>query len=138
MRHERHFMHERRRGPKGPMRMRIRCDNCGDRPLAPRFGMRGGRIPRVLVDEKEDVLTLFISLPGIDKSSLKVRANSEFIIYSANLKEELAKASGTEKVDGRIPLMDEVNTESIKARYEDGILYLTLDKIETGETIEVE
>jgi len=99
---------------------------------------RGMGPRRILIDDSDEEVKLLIMLPGIDKSSLKVRVNNEYLVYSASIKEDISKLMELEKFNGRVPLYDEVDSESVKAKYEDGILFVTLKKVETGNIVEIE
>jgi len=99
---------------------------------------RGMGPRRILIDDSDEEVKLLIMLPGIDKSSLKVRVNDEYLVYSASVKEDISKLMEMEKFNGRVPLYDKVDSESVKAKYEDGILFVTLKKVETGNVVEIE
>ncbi len=67
---------------------------------------------------------MFLTLPGIDKSTLSVKAKKKAVLIESNYLHEFQKLYG-EKVTEKIRLSFPINPDKIDAEYKTGILKLT-------------
>ena len=94
--------------------------------------------PRVDVTDKEKGIQLDIELPGIDKKDIKVEVKDNVLHISGERnkenKEENAEFSRIERRYGKYErtfgLPDTVDSANVGAKYKDGILTVTLNKLE--------
>jgi len=113
----------------------------------------GSFSPRVDVTEDEKGMYFHAELPGVKKEDVKVSINDENVLLINGTKAKTKKDEGEEsgvkylKVERgygeftrQFILPDNLNNESIKAKYEDGILDISFEKIEPVKpnTINVE
>lgn len=106
----------------------------------------GGFAPRVDISEDEKYLYVHAELPGINKENVKITVNDDnvLIIKGEKKREEVVEDKTFIRVERNygsfsrsFMLPDNVKTESISAKYENGILSLTLEKIEPVKPKEV-
>lgn len=103
----------------------------------------GSFSPRVDVTEDEKGMYFQAELPGVKKENVKVSINDENVLLingtKANSKKDEGEKDGVKylKVERgygeftrQFILPDNLNNESIKAKYEDGILDISFEKIE--------
>lgn len=106
----------------------------------------GGFSPRVDVMEDDKHLYFNIELPGVQKSDIKLVVNDENVLV---LKGEKKRPENENKTQIRIErnhgqfsrsfiLPDNIKRDSISAKFEDGILYVTLEKQEPEKPKEVD
>lgn len=90
--------------------------------------------PRMDIDEKEGVYTILLDLPGLKKEDIKVDLHDSVLTVSG----ERVRAEGTgekysERSFGRfersITLPTAVDAEKVEAKFEDGVLRLTLPQV---------
>lgn len=94
--------------------------------------------PAVDVIEKEKEIVVKCNLPGVDKKDVKITINPESITIAGDLKKEKKQNEENYYVEERvygtfskvIPLPAEVNPEKAKAKFENGVLELTVPKVE--------
>jgi len=111
----------------------------------------GGFAPRVDISESNNTLFFYIELPGIMKENVKVSINDEnLLIIKGNKlypdKEAAAKENRivvrSERNFGEFTrsfmLPDNINRESISAKFDNGVLEITLTKKEPEKPKEVE
>lgn len=111
----------------------------------------GGFSPRVDITEDEKNLFVYVELPGVRKEDVKVTINDEnvLIIKGEKKKEEKTKEPGDENTFIRVErnygsftrsfmLPENINRDSINAKYEHGVLFISLSKIEPKKPKEVE
>jgi HSP20 family molecular chaperone IbpA len=121
---------------------------CGSQPPIPPeppgvggFAYKFGKHHRVhdhtnqFVDD--DKLTVILSFPGIVKSTIKVRAKTDTLIVSADISEEFIKYFGKEKREKRIRLIENVNSDSARAKYIDGMLKVEFEIVDQGRDIKI-
>jgi HSP20 family protein len=79
-------------------------------------GREGYRTPiyEQLVDEKEGTLRLVIEMPGVEKEAIDISAQEEKVVIHT-------KQTGR-KYDVEIPLTNEIDPESGRATYSNGVL----------------
>ena len=106
----------------------------------------GGFAPRVDISEDEKYLYVHAELPGINKENVKITVNDDnvLIIKGEKKREEVVEDKTFIRVERNygsfsrsFMLPDNVKTDSISAKYENGILSLTLEKIEPVKPKEV-
>ncbi|MEJ1938196.1 Hsp20/alpha crystallin family protein, partial [Nostoc sp. NIES-2111] len=102
------------------------------------FERVGVRVPAAELHETEDVIHLKLELPGIAAKDLDVQVTENSVYISGERKSETkTEDKGTTKSEfyyGKfqrvIPLSARVQNTNVTADYKDGILNLTLPKIE--------
>ncbi len=65
-----------------------------------------------------------VVIPGIDRTSLKVRSKSDTVAISAEYNEVLQKFIESNNIDIRITTIKEIDSSKSQAIYKDGILIL--------------
>lgn len=114
--------------------------------MARKFAQRGrgrfGHFPKVNVQELDDRYELFVYAAGYAKSDFKVDLTDNTLIISANSTAETASNYNwrrqefrPRKFERQFELNDKIDKDSITAKYEDGILKVTLAKLEGFETV---
>lgn len=99
-------------------------------------GMDNGPRMRMDVTETEQDYTVKADLPGASKDDIKVAINGNQVSVTAEVKEEKSSGSGgtlrNERYYGQVhrsfTLPQEVDDDKAEARYENGVLQLTLPK----------
>ncbi|MBD2164900.1 Hsp20/alpha crystallin family protein [Calothrix sp. FACHB-156] len=100
---------------------------------------RGGvRVPAAELQETETAILLKLEIPGMEAKDLDVQVTEKAVYVSAERKQETkTEEKGTTKSEfyyGKfqrvIPLPARVENTSVTADYKDGILNLTLPKVE--------
>ncbi len=79
----------------------------------------------VLVDKEKGLVTITVEIPGVDKQDITVKVEGNNIRIKGS-----TKGREFEKI---IPLNSEIDKESIKATYKNGILEITA-KIQTADS----
>lgn len=69
---------------------------------------------------------LRLELPGFKKDEVSLNVDEEFLIVTAETTDEARDF--LQNVERRVRLSDEVDTENIQARLEDGLLYLEIPR----------
>lgn len=85
------------------------------------------------IDEKERVLKLVAEMPGIEKSDIQVSVDDDIVSISAE--------HGDRKYGTKIPLKYNIDDNSAKAKYTNGVLELTFSLAEEkpkGKLVSVE
>jgi HSP20 family protein len=101
--------------------------------------------PRVDVHETDNEVLLDVELPGIDKSDVKVEVKDGVLTISGERKlERKVKEEGYRSVERRygkfersFGLGETVNAEKITASYKNGIMTITLPKVEKVKPREI-
>jgi len=87
-----------------------------------------------ITDEAKEI-KIEVVAPGIDKSKLKLKLNDNVLTLSykseETTKSKFSKSSFTKKVN----LPDNVDTDSIKAEYVDGIVTIKIPKTEALKSV---
>ena len=78
----------------------------------------------VEIIKKEEKRIMFLTLPGIDKSTLSVKAKKKAVLIECDYHTDFQKIYG-EKVSEKIRLPFPINPDKIDAEYKTGILKLT-------------
>ena len=108
-----------------------------DEPMRSRYR----QVPSVNIKEKEAAFEVELAAPGMDKKDFKIQLDDNTLTISAEKQEE--RNEETEKFTRRefrydsfmrsFELPNTVNADSIDARYQNGILRLTLPKKEEAK-----
>jgi HSP20 family protein len=107
----------------------------------------GGLQPRIDISEDEKNLFFAVEMPGISKEDIKIKINDEDILVIKGEKKrefniEDKSFIRAERCFGEFTrsflLPDNVNKDSIQAKYENGVLNITLEKIQPEKPKEVE
>jgi len=106
----------------------------------------GSFTPRIDIAEDAANYFVFAELPGVAKEDLKISVSEEKVLMIRGEKKAQPEVEGrrflrTESVSGaftrEIQLRDDVQIENIQAKYENGILHLTIPKAEPAKPKEV-
>lgn len=104
-----------------------------------------GRSFPVDMEDEGDELVIKADLPGVKKEDINLKATENEVAISAECKEEIhekkenfvRKERSTRSFSRRINLPEPVETDSIKAKYESGVLRIELPKKEKKKKKEV-
>lgn len=103
------------------------------------LGIHIGEIPQMKVDLTENVsaYTLYADIPGVSKSDIKVQLESNCVVISVEGKKKVELKEGEriiscersrEPVSRTFKLDEEIDVNKAQARYENGVLELTMPK----------
>jgi HSP20 family protein len=106
----------------------------------------GAWAPRVDILEKEDALVLRAELPGIEKDDLDVRVEDGVLILEGERKREREEGQHNvyrrERLYGRFArsfrLPTTVDASKVAATYKDGVLEVSVPKLEAAKPRKVE
>ena len=95
------------------------------------YHVRGYRFPRTRVSKNENDIQLIAELPGVKKEDLKLEIKSDEFTLSGKKSNPLDPGVDSEepkvkKFKKTIRLSCEVDTDKIDAKYENGVLFVTL------------
>jgi HSP20 family protein len=96
--------------------------------------------PAVNVAEKDNEYSIDLAVPGYKKEDFKIKVNNDILTISAEAKTEnmeeqkeyTRKEYGYSSFSRSFHLPDNVKDDQIKAKYEDGMLKLSLPKTSTS------
>jgi HSP20 family protein len=102
-----------------------------------------GQIPSANIIEVDNEFRIELAAPGMKKDEFKVEVNNGQLTISSvkkEEKEEIGKNYTRQEFSYKsftrsFLLPENINTEKINAKYDDGILKLTLPKVETTKKI---
>ena len=105
------------------------------------FWSRTARIPSVNITENKDEYNVSLAVPGMKKDDFKIDVNGNMLTISCEkdeTKEEkdkryTRKEYSYSSFSRSFTLPEEVNTEKIDAKYEDGLLKLSLPRKEEAK-----
>ena len=100
---------------------------------------RGGHLatsPAVNIAETADAYRIEVAAPGLDKGDFKVKVEGDLLSITAKreVKEEVNRGNYTRREFNYVSfqrnfhLPEQVDSNNIKANYENGILHVTLEK----------
>lgn len=100
-------------------------------------------MPAIDLIDKDKEIVVKADLPGVDKNNIKIKVDSESISVSGEIKKEKKEENETyyreERVYGKfsrvIPLPAEVDPEKAEAKFENGVLEITVPKIKESKKI---
>lgn len=98
-------------------------------------------VPAVNITENENEYLVSLAAPGLKKEDLKIDVNANMLTISSEkqeTKEEKDKKFTRKEYNyssfsRSFTLPDEINSEKIEARYEDGVLQITLPRKEEAK-----
>jgi HSP20 family protein len=110
-------------------------------PDFPEFRPRFERLPKVDVIDREDDIVLRAELPGVSKENLDISLSDNNVLIKASTRHEAQEEQGgyyrREMSRGEfqrsIPMPANVKGEEAKASFKDGILELTIPKLEQSK-----
>jgi len=99
------------------------------------------RAPAVDVIEREKEIVVKADLPAVEKKNVKVKVNPESVSIYGEIKKEKKEENETyrreERMYGRfsrlIPLPVEIDPQKAEAKFENGVLEITLPKVKVGK-----
>ncbi len=112
-----------------------------DRAFSPSFSSKtpfGDFSPAMDIEEKDETYYATVDLPGLKKEDIKIDLQDSVLTISGE-RVSTAKGEGrhTERVHGQFlrsfTLPHQVDAEKIEAKFEDGVLHVTLPKSETAK-----
>lgn len=97
--------------------------------------------PSVNIKENEDGFTLELATPGLNKKDLSIELNNDILTIASKQKEEKNETKENyslrefhhQSFERSFTLPDSVNSDGIKAKYEDGILSVFIPKKEEAK-----
>lgn len=112
--------------------------------LRPLYRLTEGE-PQMRLDLSEDDKHFFVKaeIPGVKKEDIKVSVDGNLVSLSAEVKKETEEKQGTklirsERYHGSVSrsftLNESVDSSAAQAKYEDGVLQLTLPKKHNGQS----
>lgn len=98
-------------------------------------------VPSVDVIEKDAEITVKTDLPGVDKKDVKIKIEADRVTISGEVKKEHKEKEENYFIEERvygsfhrtIPLPAEVDPEKAQAKFENGVLEITIPKVEAGK-----
>ena len=99
----------------------------------------GGRTLSLDIHEDDDNYTVTTELPGVKVDDIHVRLDGDSLIIEGEIQGEDTEKEGTQvlvqerrygRYCRRVRLPQTIDSDKVEARYEDGILTLTLPKME--------
>lgn len=104
----------------------------GDRPV------RGSFAPAVELQETPDTVLLKAEIPGIEPKDLDIQVTAEAVSIKGERRSEVhTDEKGVKRTEFRygsfsrvVPLPNRIQNDKVTADYKDGILHLTLPKVE--------
>jgi HSP20 family protein len=105
----------------------------------------GDWCPRMDLKETDGEIRAAIELPGLNKDDIKVSVKGDTLVVSGERKNEVADTKESfhrlERSYGFfkrvVTLPTEVESDKVKAEYKDGILTVSMPKMETKKTREI-
>ena len=99
--------------------------------------------PATNIIDREDEIEILLALPGIKKSEIEIDVEKDVLSISSVKKEETEikeenyarKEFSFSSFSRSFMIPDTVNADKIKAKYEDGVLRLTMPKREEHKSI---
>jgi len=112
--------------------------NFFDDDFLPTLSSRTSSMPAVNIKEDEKNYILDLAIPGMDKKDLKIDINEDVLTISSESKDEMSEErDGYKKKEFNYSsfcrsfyIPDNVNRDKIEANYKDGILTVSLPKME--------
>jgi HSP20 family protein len=117
--------------------------NFFDDDFLPTLSSRTSSMPAVNIKEDEKNYVLDLAIPGMDKKDLKIDINEDVLTISSESKEESSEErDGYKKKEFNYSsfcrsfyIPENVNRDKIEANYKDGILTVSLPKMEEEKKI---
>lgn len=117
---------------------RLMDDFFGGAPLAPADELSGAFLPSVDIKENDKEFVVSAEIPGLDDKDVEVLLSGDSLTIKGEKKfEKEDKEDNYHRVERRygsfkriIPLPTDILTEKAEAKFEKGILYITVPKAE--------
>lgn len=102
------------------------------------FGKQCASFPRVDIVENDNSFELFAELPGLSKKDVKIVVEDGILTISGEKINNITESENSvitrnERVFGKFErkfkLTDDINTDAIKANFENGLLKITFAKL---------
>jgi len=101
--------------------------------------------PAVEIKEKKDSYNIKVELPNVQKEDIDVELNENYIVLNAHSKSEEIKEEENVKISeiryGKftrtIPFEHQINTDSAKSEFKNGVLHIYLNKLHEDKKEEV-
>lgn len=98
--------------------------------------------PPANVEELDDQYILSIYAPGFEKEDFEIRIKDETLVVAGKINQEMTedafrwrrKEFGARSFERYFQLNEKIDKNSISAKYEDGVLKITLPKLEGFES----
>jgi HSP20 family protein len=111
-------------------------------PTAPRRNGGMAFVPAVELHETTDAVNLKLEVPGLEAKDLDVQVTAESVMISGERRSETqTEEKGIfrsefqyGKFQRMIPLPARIDNQNVNAEYKDGVLMLTLPKVEEEKT----
>lgn len=99
-------------------------------------------MPRADIYETKDHFTVLLEMPGVTKDGLKVYVENQHLVIEGISRHSADGELVTSEIFKRnyrriFKLSSTVNTDSIEAKWQDGLLYVTLAKLEAAKPKEI-
>jgi HSP20 family protein len=134
--------------PRRPRDLPALLDRFLEEPLVPRMDWPEHVLEGIPLDvvEEDDTLVVRASVPGLKREDLHVDVRGDELRIWGERKEETEhdeedtylREHRYGRIERRLLLPSDVDTDAAKAEFEDGILTLRLPKVEDGEHREIE
>ncbi|GAB4136444.1 MAG: Hsp20/alpha crystallin family protein [Cyanobacteria bacterium J069] len=112
------------------------------------FNMDGDRkpgvrsVPAIELQETPDALVLKAEIPGVDAKDVDIQVTADAVAIKGDRKSEVhTEENGIKRSEFRygsfsrvIPLPTRIQNDKVAAEYKDGILHLTLPKVEAEKS----
>lgn len=103
--------------------------------------LKQSRLPAVNVRQNENDYEIQVAVPGMKKEDIQINLEDEILTISSEVKTEkktkddqyTRKEFSITSFQRSFKLPEDIDENSIKARYEDGILYLNIAKLPHGK-----
>ncbi len=115
-------------------------------PMKIPFGARP-QFPPVDIYEEEDNIVVVADVPGFNKDEIKIQVKPTELIISGNRKKRISEEVPEENIyrferyfdefSRKISLPVKVNPDNVKAKYENGTITITMEKLEKEKAKEV-
>lgn len=111
-------------------------------PTAPRRNGGYAFVPAVELQETPEAINLKLEVPGLEAKDLDVQVTAESVVVSGERKSETqTEEKGMfrsefqyGKFQRLIPMPARIDNQNVKAEYKDGVLTLTLPKVQDEKT----
>jgi HSP20 family protein len=99
--------------------------------------------PSLNVIEKEKSFLLEMAAPGLKKEDISINLEGDYLSISSEVKEEKEQKEGTKflrkefnysSFKRQMKLPENINVEAISAKYENGVLFVEIPKVEAENT----
>lgn len=83
-------------------------------------------------------LHVYFALPGADKSKINLRTKEDTMHLDSVIKEEMQEVMGEREISLQIKLIEQINPDTVSARYADGILMVHADLQYPAKDVQIE